>query len=273
MQNTRAHLRELASGAILFLSLGCSTPLGTGAGVNDCEPPAESDMSDAEAEATPYYTMPGLDHGLIQSPVNILSDRTEAGTHTVHLAFERRGTRSIVNKGHTVELGFPRGLSITFDDQNYSILQTHFHTPSEHRIDGITFPMEMHVVSTAPPLAPGAPPEYLVVGLLFKMGKASPFIDAVLRAVPTSVGDVHATQALSVADLFEGGDQDAEQALQSFFHYRGSLTTPPYSETVEWLVLKRVFEASPEQIQAINAIEGDNARPIQMLFGRTVDGE
>lgn len=233
--------------------------------------PTQAESCEANEESHSYYALPGLDHGLIQSPVNILSDATDEGSHAVHLAFERRGTRSIVNKGHTVELQFPRGLAITFDDRTYEAIQTHFHTPSEHRIDGVTYPMEMHVVSTAPPLEPEGPPEYLVVSLLFRMGPPNPFIEDVLRTIPSNVGVVQSTQPLIVADLFEGGRAGLLRALHSFFHYRGSLTTPPYSETVEWLVLKHVFTASPAQIEALNAIEGDNARPIQMLFGRSID--
>ena len=56
-----------------------------------------------------------------------------------------------------------------------------------------------------------------------------------------------------------------------YYHYRGSLTTPPYTETVEWLIVKDVFEASPEQIRRINLIEGDNARRVQAMYGRKVE--
>lgn len=56
-----------------------------------------------------------------------------------------------------------------------------------------------------------------------------------------------------------------------YYQYRGSLTTPPYTESVEWLVLKDVFEASPEQIQRINQLEGDNARRVQALYNRVVE--
>jgi carbonic anhydrase len=58
---------------------------------------------------------------------------------------------------------------------------------------------------------------------------------------------------------------------QSFYHYRGSLTTPPYTETVEWLLLKDIRTASPTQIATINSLEGDNARHVHALHGRVVD--
>ncbi|MCP4265745.1 MAG: carbonic anhydrase family protein, partial [Candidatus Brocadiaceae bacterium] len=58
--------------------------------------------------------------------------------------------------------------------------------------------------------------------------------------------------------------------LKSYFFYKGSLTTPPYTESVKWFVMKTIIDASPEQIQQINKIEGDNARRIQALYGRSV---
>jgi carbonic anhydrase len=123
----------------------------------------------------------------------------------------------------------------------YEVKQMHFHTPSEHLIDGMTFPMELHIVNQVPPVNQGDTPHYLVIAALFKMGKENKFISDFLNMPP------------------------------NFYHYQGSLTTAPYTESVNWFVLKRIIEASPEQIRAINKIEGDNARHIQNKFGRTTN--
>jgi carbonic anhydrase len=56
-------------------------------------------------------------------------------------------------------------------------------------------------------------------------------------------------------------------------HDAGSLTTPPFTEAVEWVVLERIFEAGPEQVRALNRIEGNNARHVQSLEGRKVDAQ
>ena len=224
----------------------------------------------AEEEAS-YYALPGLDHGLIQSPVNILSTQTQGQTHEVEFAFERRGADGVINKGHTIELEFPEGMTLSFDGREYSVIQTHFHTPSEHRIDGMTYPMEMHVVSMAPAKVADGPPEYLVVALLFRMGASSSFMDRVIASVPEQTDQEVEIEPIYMTELFAGEEAEMKKELGAVYHYRGSLTTPPYSETVEWLVLKHEFEASPEQIQTINKIEGDNARQVQMLFGRTVE--
>lgn len=187
------------------------------------------------------YFIPGLDHGLIQSPINILSAEIKASKgHGITLHFQDK-INAIKNLGYTVQLDFDKGSTVSSDGREYELKQMHFHTPSEHLIDGMTFPMELHIVNQVPPLNESDTPHYLVIAALFKMGKENKFISDFLSTTP------------------------------SFYHYRGSLTTKPYTESVSWFVLKRIIEASPEQIRTINKIEGDNARHIQNKFGRTID--
>ena len=214
------------------------------------------------------YTLPGLDHGLVQSPVNILSDQAVHGKHRVALHYDHTAPEFIVNKGTTIELDFPTGGgSITYDGRDYELKQLHFHTPSEHLIDGVTYPMSMHIVNQMRAEGPEALPHYLVVAILFKMGEPNRFIGTFLEAVPPTAGaTAHlAPDTVYLDELFP------DHKLPQYYHYRGSLTTPPHSETVEWLVLKQVKDASPDQIQRINALEGDNARHVQALYGRAVE--
>jgi carbonic anhydrase len=114
--------------------------------------------------------MPGLAHGLIQSPVNIITARTTHEAHQIEIHVGQRGAGSITNRGHTIELGFPSGNDFEFDGRHHEPEQLHFHTPSEHQIDGMRFLMEMHLVSLHPAASPDAPPQYLVFGAVFKMG-------------------------------------------------------------------------------------------------------
>lgn len=214
-----------------------------------------------------YYALPGLDHGLLQSPVNILSKETKPGRHTIEVG-PGDGARRVTNLGHTVEVGFGKGLILEFDDKPYELKQLHFHTPSEHQTDGITYPMEMHAVHTPPGQSKDAPPEYLVVAIFFRMGDSNVFLDSFLNAIPAEEGRSAKLKEVYFEDALPPGfDYDNIP----HYSYRGSLTTPPYTESVQWLILKDVFEASPEQIRAINLIEGDNARWIQALYGRTID--
>ncbi|MGB5701677.1 MAG: carbonic anhydrase family protein [Polyangiales bacterium] len=218
-----------------------------------------------ETKAPKPYALPGLNHGLLQSPVNIITSQAERGQHEVALNLHHAEPSYLENKGHTIQLDFPRGSSITFDGRDYELEQLHFHTPSEHQIDGITYPMEMHVVNMIEPKSEEEPPRYLVVSFLYKMGAEDPLITGFLAEVPAGEGReevkggrVHIT----------AGDGDTDY---DYYHYRGSLTTPPYTETVEWLIVKEIREASPEQIRRINLLEGNNARRVQALYGRKVE--
>lgn len=222
-------------------------------------PQANEETPEPEPQA-----LPGLGHGLLQSPVNILSDRAEGERHRVAVNFHHAEPAYLENKGHTIELDFPRGSSITFDGKKYQLKQVHFHTPSEHQIDGITYPMEVHVVNMLEPTAPEDPPRYLVLSFLFRMGKEDRFIQSFLDQVPDEEGG----EALEAGKVYIA-HRDRNLRYQ-YYHYRGSLTTPPYTETVEWLIVKGIQEASPEQIRRIHLIEGDNARRVQALYGRTI---
>ena len=104
------------------------------------------------------------------------------------------------------------------------------------------------------------------------MGKANKFIDEFLNLIPK---DEHqskevATGIVKLRDLF--GENPREE-WNSFYSYKGSLTTPPYTESVSWFVVKKIFTASPDQIKKINLIEGDNARHIQADYNRTISQE
>ena len=211
------------------------------------------------------YALPGLDHGLVQSPVNILTSQAEGGRHQVAINLHHADPKYLENKGHTIELDFPQGSSIAFDGREYQLKQLHFHTPSEHQIDGVTYPMEMHVVNMIEPKTPDDPPLYLVMSFLFRMGEESPFIKSFLDQVPDEEGGEELEPG--TVDL-TAGDDDLDY---EYYHYRGSLTTPPYTETVDWLIVKEIEQASPEQIRRINLIEGDNARRVQAMYGRKVE--
>lgn len=224
---------------------------------------------DAEVEAQQGYTLPGLEHGLSQSPININSQMTEGGdSHEIVMNFKDE-INKVDNLGHTVQLDFKKGSSITADDETFDFIQCHFHTPSEHLIDGMTYPMEMHIVNTMSDQPEDATTEYLVISALFKEGKENKFIAEFLNSIPKeekSSTDME-VGSVKLADLFGNA---SEELLGQYYFYKGSLTTPPFTESVRWYVSKHIFEASEAQIEAINKIEGNNARHVQATYGRTV---
>jgi carbonic anhydrase len=245
----------------------CAALIATAASCRTKAPAEQAEPATTEpmAEKTPPYAMPGLSHGLLQSPVNILSDETKGGQHQIAVNYHHADPEYLDNKGTTIELDFPEGSSITFDGREYKLKQLHFHTPSEHQIDGVTYPMELHIVNVMDAQSEDDPPRYLVISYLFRMGEEGPFIASFLDQVPTEEGR---------RDLAPGTviiEPEGRELNQEFYHYRGSLTTPPNTETVEWLIVKEIQQASPAQIRRINLLEGDNARHVQALYGRKVE--
>jgi carbonic anhydrase len=226
---------------------------------------------DAQEKKQQGYIMPGLDHGFEQSPINIISTVNDDGKHQITMYFTDE-INKIENLGHTIQLDFKEGSTITQNDTTYNFKQCHFHTPSEHQIDGMTYPMEMHIVNIMPNENKDATPQYLVVGVLFKEGKENKFIADFINAIPK---EEHGTKevktgTVKLADLF-GSVED--EIKGHYYYYRGSLTTPPYTESVRWHITKHIFEASAEQIETINKMEGNNARHVQALYGRLVSAK
>jgi carbonic anhydrase len=212
------------------------------------------------ASAEPLYAVAESGGGA-QSPINILTRAVEAGGHRIALHY-RPSREHIVNVGHTIEADFDPGSSIEYDGSVYELKQLHFHTPAEHLVDGITYPMELHMVHTLE----GRPNRYLVVGILFREGREDPFVEEIVAHAPTEGGARYDGSAeLDAANLL--------RRVKHYYHYEGSLTTPPYTESVTWLVMKDVHEASPSQIERLNVLQGNNARHIQALHGRHVDGK
>ena len=147
-------------------------------------------------------------------------------------------------------------------DRVYDLIEIHPHTPSEHTLDGQGFAMEMHLVHRDASEAQG---ELAVVGILFRLGEADPAVQQFIESVPIRPRE----------DRLAVGHFDAMALLPSicsYFGYRGSLTTPPCTEGVRWLVMSEIQEVSQEQVDQISALTGNigNNRPVQPLGDRSV---
>jgi carbonic anhydrase len=249
-----------------------SLPTEPAASAASGEPPA-ADVPSAVAPAAPppasaasheehngvAYLLAEASERTSQSPINIVSSRTVAGKHEVKFNY-KASNEHVDNLGHTVKVTYDAGSSLEYDGTRYDLVQFHFHTPSEHLLDGVTYPMEMHLVHAEH----DHPEHLLVVGVLFKEGQGHPLLDRLVADVPAHAGE-HADKdaQLDASSILARGD--------GYYHYDGSLTTPPYSETVTWLVLDQPHQAAAEQIEALNRIEGNNARHIQEQRARLVD--
>jgi carbonic anhydrase len=199
-----------------------------------------------------------------QSPIALVSSGPGAATPatTPVDSFAYQPSRiSLVNNGHTVQEEYEPGSSLSEAGVTYTLRQFHFHAPSEHTVDGVSFPLEMHLVHLD---AAGKPA--LVVGVLVKEGRPNPAFDALFARLPQ-----HSGEKIEPA----GGKVDAARILpanRSFFDYDGSLTTPPCTEGVRWRVMRQPIEMSAAQIQVFRSIAhlAHTNRPIQPANGRDV---
>ncbi|MFN2378438.1 MAG: carbonic anhydrase [Candidatus Binatia bacterium] len=255
----------LAVAAVRFLWMG------------GLQPDAESavDLHAAAPAAAPHAAVPAAGHeahrpGVVylspevsehhqQSPINIVTSRVVDREHRIEFHY-RTSREQVSNLGHTLQVKYDPGSTLEYDGVVHELVQFHFHTPSEHLLDGVTYPMEVHLVHRER----GQPGRFVVIGVLFKEGKANPLVDTLVGDAPRAVGAViYGDRPVDVGTILTPG--------MGYYHYSGSLTTPPYTETVRWMVLDRVLEASAEQIEALNRIEGDNARHIQDPHSRPVE--
>jgi carbonic anhydrase len=158
---------------------------------------------------------------------------------------------SLRNNGHTLEHEYAPGSTLTFNGVIYDLLQFHFHTLSEHTIDGAHYPMEQHAV-----FRDARTGNLAVVGLFYRIGRANAFL-AQFTDLPARAGQ-HVTRADQAINLAA-----SLPATSAYFSYHGSLTTPPCSEIVTWFVLKTPAEMSAAQFDRAWRIMGNNFRPTQ----------
>ncbi len=231
----------------------------------------EVESHDISGENNQGFVLPGLDHGLIQSPINILTKTVEhVDSRTITVRYKDE-VDAVANLGHTIQLHFAEGSTIMAHGKIFHFKQMHFHTPSEHQLDGMTYPMEMHIVNAAEDEENGKT-EYLVVSILFKMGDENKFISDFHDLIPEEEHSVHNIQTgrVRLSDLLMVPRKDKSE--EGLYFYKGSLTTPPYTESVNWYIDKHIYEASPEQIRAIKKYEGHNARKVQKIHERIIEG-
>ncbi|MGH9682572.1 MAG: carbonic anhydrase [Candidatus Acidiferrales bacterium] len=194
--------------------------------------------------------------GTRQSPINIEGAR-EADLPPIHFDYKLSPLR-IVNNGHTIQVNYDRGSAISIAGKQYTLVQFHFHHPSEEEIGGKRFDMVAHLVHQDPQ------GRYLVVAVLFKSGGVNPFIHVLWTNLPKEAG-----KELTVKKVVLNAE-DILPSDQNYYRFEGSLTTPPCSEGVTWYVLKTPVEISSEQIAVFAKMFPNNARPIQPANGREI---
>lgn len=195
-----------------------------------------------------------------QSPIDISRIRKDKNLTALDLQTFPT-TIDIFNNGHTIEQHYDgTGSSITFEGTSYELQQFHFHTLSEHSVGGEQGVMELHAVFQEPDGG-----DYLVIGMLYEIGnQGNSFIQTLIDAgLPEKDGDTTVTDAqIDIADALTN--------TRFYYTYGGSLTTPPCSETVTWVVLARSAKITHDQSESFRRILGNNFRPTQALNDRVV---
>ncbi len=192
--------------------------------------------------------------GAEQSPID-LAGAIQAEMSPADIAWQPMSQFGVVNNGHTIQVNVPEGNRTTVLGKDFGMLQFHFHHDSEHTLNGQRFPLEAHFVHRA------ADSSLSVVGVLFEEGAENAALSTVWGAMPTAPGEVD----------IDGQPVDPNAMLpeaRSAYLYYGSLTTPPCSEVVTWVVMSAPMTASAGQIADFAALYNANFRPLQPLNRR-----
>ncbi|WP_246449963.1 carbonic anhydrase [Qipengyuania soli] len=191
------------------------------------------------------------DAGSMQSPIDLTSPDARGDIKLETRFGEASGKLALAKQKVQIDFTPGQGKGMTSGDKTFDLLQVHFHTPSEHAVNGKRYPMVAHFVHAT------QAGELGVLGVFFTEGSENPAIDALLKAHAKGNG---AALSVNIDDMIPT-DLDV-------YRYMGSLTTPPCSEGVNWHVADVSVEASAAQIAKLSGALGPSARSIQPRNGR-----
>lgn len=194
--------------------------------------------------------------GKLQSPIDIRGAKA-ADLPAIKFDYKPSALK-IIDNGHTIMVTYAPGSSIDVGGARYELTQFHFHRPSEEKINGKASAMVAHFVHK------NAAGKLAVVAVLLDKGGASELIDTLWKNIPKEKEKetVAANVVIDAAKLLP--------EKKGYYTFQGSLTTPPCSEEVTWLVLKSHTKIADAQIAAFGKIYPLNARPVQPLNGRII---
>lgn len=203
--------------------------------------------------------------GDAQSPVDIIQSDLVVDNTLTFIGFDYlEAPIHVKNTGHSIELEYDNGSTMNFNGEVYELKQFHFHTPSEHTINGEHLPLEIHLVHQMQ----GDPTKLAVIALFSEEGGAdNPMLATFIDNLPTDSTPYTSTETISMQNALNDADID----IAEYLTYSGSLTTPPCSEIVTWLLMTDFFPVSDAQVEKFSNLFPDNNRPVQPLNGRTVN--
>lgn len=193
--------------------------------------------------------------GTRQSPIDI-RDGMKVDLEQINFDYRPSGF-NVTDNGHTIQVGISGGNFITIMGRTYELMQFHFHRPSEERINGRGFEMVAHLVHK------DSEGKIAVVAILIERGKPQSLIQMIWNNLPLEKNETNSPP--TVLDM-----NDLLPTRRDYFTFMGSLTTPPCSEGVLWMVMKEPVQASGAQLALFSRLYPMNARPIQSNSGRVI---
>ncbi|MEO8159221.1 MAG: carbonic anhydrase family protein [Betaproteobacteria bacterium] len=196
--------------------------------------------------------------GQFQSPIDIPDAKTRKGDFQSLLFNYKPTPLKIVDNGRTIQVIYAPGSFVSVEDNRYDLLQFHFHKPAEEKIDGKGHDMDVHLVHR------GQDGKLAVIAVLLDAGKENKLLKTLMENVPKEKGKetTVGTVTISAVDLLPES--------KGYYRFPGSLTTPPCSESVTWIVLKTPAQVSADTIARFSRLYPMNARPVQPLNGRDI---
>lgn len=194
--------------------------------------------------------------GKNQSPIN-LTNMVKADLPEIKVNY-KLGGNEVLNNGHTIQVNYAPGSTIVIDGRSFELKQFHFHSPSENTIEGKSFPMEAHFVHV------DKDGNLAVIAVMFEPGKHNAELEKAWAKMPDAEGEKYElNEAVDASSLLPRD--------YAYYRFNGSLTTPPCSEGVNWIVMKSFDTASKEQLEKfVHALHHNNNRPINPLNARIV---
>ncbi|MBO9689623.1 MAG: carbonic anhydrase family protein [Mitsuaria chitosanitabida] len=193
--------------------------------------------------------------GTRQSPID-LRDTIKVDQEKIQFDY-KPSNFSVVDNGHTIQVNVAPGNSIQIMGRRYELVQFHFHRPSEERINGRQFDMSVHLVHQ------DAEGRLATIAVLLERGQDQPLVQTVWNYLPLERGDAYeAPVPIDLGNLLP--------KERGYFSYMGSMTTPPCSEGVLWLVFRQPVPVSSQQITVFSRLYPMNARPLQAQTGRLI---
>jgi len=194
-------------------------------------------------------------NGVNQSPID-LKGFTQAELPPIDFHYNLVSS-DMLNNGHSEQVNVKEGSSITIDGMQFNLKQFHFHTPSENNINGKSFPLEAHFVHAS------KDGKLAVVAVMFEEGTSNPALEELWKNIPKKVGEDHLIDAKHLDALLP--------QERDYYRFNGSLTTPPCTEGVRWLVMKKPVSLSKEQIETFKKVmHHQNNRPLQPTNARMI---